>query len=102
MCEGALYPQVLPFQQLILAQILRRAPFARDLPMYDDVTPISDLDRLIEVLLAHEHRQLISLLQCLDLSLTSAVRCPASFMHAGFNCRSVTQGWSRTKGSQAS
>src|SRR5438128_7514976 len=53
--------------QLVVSQLLARAALVLDPAVHDDVAAIGDADRLVEVLLGHEHREPVGLLQLPDL-----------------------------------
>src|SRR5262245_23199834 len=59
--------QIVSLHQLVLTQLARVAALELDLAVDDDVAAIRDLRRLVEVLLGHEHGELVALLQLLDL-----------------------------------
>ena len=68
-CRTALDAQIVLFHQCVLAQFLRRVAFELDPSVHDDVAPVGDLNRLMEVLLGHQHGQLVLLLWRLLQSL---------------------------------
>ena len=68
-CRTALDAQIVLFHQCVLAQFLRRVAFELDPSVHDDVAPVGDLNRLVEVLLGHQHSQLVLLLWRLLQSL---------------------------------
>src|SRR5262249_3027118 len=71
-CVTALHTKVILFHQRVLAQLLGRAAFELDPAVHDDIAPVRDLDRLMEVLLSHQHGQLVLLLQLLDFGNQAA------------------------------
>lgn len=54
------------FDEFVVSQLLCRFPFERDLTMHDNITAISYLDRLVEVLLRHQHGKPQTLLTLAD------------------------------------
>src|SRR6266704_659819 len=60
-------PHVKLVHQLVVGQLLARAPLVLDPAVHDDVAAVGDADRLVEVLLGHEHREPVGLLQLPDL-----------------------------------
>jgi hypothetical protein len=53
--------------EFVVVEFLGGAALEGDLAMDDDIAAIGDAHRLVEVLLGHQHGQLIALLQLLDL-----------------------------------
>src|SRR5436190_7508669 len=64
MCRSC--SQVVAFNELVLLE-LAHAALEHDLAVHDDVAAVGDADRLVEVLLGHQHGQAVALLQLLDL-----------------------------------
>src|SRR6516165_11683074 len=62
-----LHAEVVLLDELVLSELLRVPPLELDAPVDDDVTAVGDLGRLVEVLLGHQHRQLVALLELADL-----------------------------------
>src|SRR5216684_341937 len=62
-----LQPEVEFADQLVVVELVGGAAFEGDLAVDDDVAAIGDLDRLGEVLLGHEHAQMVAVLELLDL-----------------------------------
>src|SRR5260370_37927776 len=53
--------------ELVVVELFGGAAFEGDLAVDDDITAVGDADGLVEVLLGHQHRQLVEVLQFLDL-----------------------------------
>src|SRR6185436_6647979 len=62
----SLSAEIIIFHQVVLLQLPHPA-LEHDLAVHDDVAAIGDADRLVEVLLRHQHRQAVFVLQLLDL-----------------------------------
>ena len=62
----ALDAQVILFHQSVLPQLLRRTSFKRDPAVHNDVAPVCDFDRLMEILLGHQHGEMVLLLEFLN------------------------------------
>src|SRR5204863_10202369 len=60
-------PQIEFADELVVVELVGGAAFEGDLAVDDDVAAVGDADGLVEVLLGHQHGQLIALLQFLDL-----------------------------------
>src|SRR5262245_15345914 len=52
--------------QLIIREIVARAAFVLDAAVHDHVAAVGDAHRLVEILLRHEHREAVRLLELLD------------------------------------
>src|SRR5581483_9704778 len=65
--RASLRPQVVALDQRVLLQLGHRPALEHDLAVDDDVAAAGDADRLVEVLLGHEHRETVLVLQLLDL-----------------------------------
>src|SRR6266702_1095479 len=63
----ALHPQVQLMHQLVVRELVPRTAFVFDPAVDDHVATIGDPDRLVEVLLGHEHREAIAILELADL-----------------------------------
>ncbi len=59
--ERKLHTQIILFHQFMAGQLLDVFPFERDLPVDNDVAPVGDLHRLVEVLLGHEDGEVVFL-----------------------------------------
>src|SRR4051794_17506852 len=59
--------EVVALDQRILLELGHGAALEHDLAVDDDVAAVGDADRLVEVLLGHQHGQPVALLQLLDL-----------------------------------
>src|ERR1043166_3388722 len=53
--------------ELVPLELRDAAPFEHDLAVHDDVAPVGDADRLVEVLLSHQDREAVLRLELLDL-----------------------------------
>src|SRR5215470_1220839 len=62
-----LHAEVVLLDELVLSELLRASPLELDAAVDDDVAAVGDLGRLVEVLLGHQHRQLVTLLELADL-----------------------------------
>src|SRR6516164_9632391 len=60
-------PQIEFPHQFVVVELLGRAALEGDLTVDDDIAAVGDADRLVEVLLGHQHGELVALLQLLDL-----------------------------------
>src|SRR5215510_12332257 len=65
--RGRLHAEVVLLDQLVLPELLRALSLELDATVDDDVAAVGDLGRLVEVLLGHQHGQLIALLELADL-----------------------------------
>src|SRR5579864_6215634 len=65
--SARLHPQIEFADQLVVVERVGRVARKGDLAVDDDIATIGDADRLGEVLLGHEHGELVALLQLLDL-----------------------------------
>src|ERR1700682_3743449 len=63
-CDPA---EIEPLDDVVASQLVDRIRRNHDLAMDDDVTAAGDADRLIEVLLRHQHRQAETLIELADL-----------------------------------
>src|SRR5881628_2608192 len=61
-----LHAQIVLLHQLVFPELTRAAALELDPAVDDDVAAVGDLGRLVEVLLGHEDRELVLLLQLLD------------------------------------
>src|SRR5689334_19770583 len=59
----ALHPHVKLAHQVVVVELVGRAALERDLAVHDDIAAIGDADGLREILLRHQHGQLIVILQ---------------------------------------
>src|SRR5438270_3033565 len=59
-------PQIEFADELVVVELVGGAAFEGDLAVDDDIAAVGDADGLVEVLLGHQHGQLIALLQFLD------------------------------------
>src|SRR6266852_4813405 len=66
--EEQLDAEVVLLHELVLSELLRGPALELDLAVDDDVAAVGDLRRLVEVLLGHQDRQVLSLLQLADLA----------------------------------
>src|SRR5215510_8968691 len=64
---SVLQPQIKLLDQIVVVELLGRAALERDLAVHDDVAAIGDAQCLREVLLRHQHGELVALLELLDL-----------------------------------
>src|SRR5690349_7885497 len=60
-------PQIKLLDQIVVVELLGRAALERDLAVYNDIAAVGDAQRLREVLLRHQHGELVALLELLDL-----------------------------------
>src|SRR5438045_1123320 len=60
-------PQIKFADEFVVVELVGGAAFEGDLAVHDDVAAIGDVDGLNEVLLGHQHGQLVTVLQLLDL-----------------------------------
>src|SRR5438067_10355985 len=60
-------PQIEFANELVVVELVGGAAFEGDLAVDDDVAAVGNADGLDEVLLRHQHRQLVTVLQFLDL-----------------------------------
>src|SRR5207245_3423082 len=65
--EEQLNAEVVLLDELVFPQLLRASSLELDASVDDDVAAVGDLGRLIEVLLGHQHSQVIALFQLADL-----------------------------------
>ena len=59
-------PHVELADQLVVVEFVGRAALEGDLAVHDHIAAVGDADRLREILLGHQHRQLVVLLELLD------------------------------------
>ena len=59
--------EIEPLDDVVGFQFVDRARGDRDLAMDDDIAAVGDPDRLVEILLCHQHRQPDALLEFADL-----------------------------------
>src|SRR5262245_66644881 len=59
--------QIKLLDQIVVVELLGRAAFECDLAVHDDIAAVGDAQRLREVLLRHQHCELVALLELLDL-----------------------------------
>src|ERR1700720_1706866 len=64
---GLSKPQIEFADELVVVELVGGAAFEGDLAVDDDVAAVGDADGLVEVLLGHQHGQLVAVLQLLDL-----------------------------------
>src|SRR5258707_11506706 len=53
--------------QLVVVELVDGASFERDLAVHDHVAAVGDAQRLREILLGHQDRELVAVLELLDL-----------------------------------
>src|SRR6516225_9694729 len=66
-CAPRLQPEIKFPDQLVVVELVGGAAFEGDLAVDDDVTAVGDAQRLREVLLRHQHGELVLVLELLDL-----------------------------------
>ena len=65
-CNGRSHPQIELADQVVVVELGGRAALEGDLAVHDHVTAVGDADGLREVLLGHQHRELVVVLELLD------------------------------------
>src|SRR6185437_4139706 len=61
-----LQPQIKLLDQIVVIEFVGRAALERDLAVDDNVAAVGDADRLIKILLGHQHGQRVALLHLAD------------------------------------
>src|SRR6266850_4936957 len=59
--------KVVVLHERVLLELGDRSAFEHDLAVHDDVAAVGDANRLVEILLGHQHREAVALLELLDL-----------------------------------
>src|SRR6267143_5286165 len=59
--------KIVVLHERVLLELGDRSAFEHDLAVHDDVAAVGDADRLVEVLLRHQHREPVAFLQLPDL-----------------------------------
>src|SRR3989442_10030248 len=65
--DDKLHPQVQLVHKLVVGELVARSAFVLDPAVDDHVAAVGDPDRLVEVLLGHEHREPLAILELADL-----------------------------------